>query len=56
MCTTFTTVAEADSWIAVLTQRGWHSRLWTLQPRVPALDFVEDLLLDVRPRCTEASR
>ncbi|RKT19972.1 hypothetical protein BX285_4448 [Streptomyces sp. 1114.5] len=37
-------------------QRGRHSRPWTLHHPVLALDFVEDLLLDIRQRDTEASR
>ncbi|MGW3179516.1 hypothetical protein ACWDD9_09650 [Kitasatospora sp. NPDC001119] len=68
------TWAEADSWLAVLTQRGHvhrvetspdgvrsvqrgrHSRPWTLHHPVLALDFVEDLLLEIRQRDSEASR
>ncbi|MEU8925227.1 hypothetical protein AB0D10_30540 [Kitasatospora sp. NPDC048545] len=74
MRTTPATWAEADSWLAVLTQRGHldrvetnpdgarsiqrgpNSRPWTLHHPVLALDFVEDLLLDVRQRDSEASR
>ncbi|MFJ8442823.1 hypothetical protein [Kitasatospora griseola] len=74
MRTTPATWAEADSWLAVLAQRGHlhhvetstdgarsvqrgrHSRPWTLHHPVLALDFVENLLLDLRQRDTEASR
>ncbi|MER7771553.1 hypothetical protein [Kitasatospora sp. NPDC096140] len=37
-------------------QRGQHSHPWTFHHPVLALDFVEDLLLDLRERDTEASR
>ncbi|MFJ4184173.1 hypothetical protein [Kitasatospora sp. NPDC089509] len=74
MRTTPATWAEADSWLAVLTQHGHlhrvdigpdgvrsvqygqHSRPWTLHHPVLAIDFVEDLLLDLRQRDAEASR
>ncbi|MFF2121366.1 hypothetical protein ACFVXH_29015 [Kitasatospora sp. NPDC058184] len=37
-------------------QRGRHSRPWTLHHPVLALDFIEELLLDIRQHDTEASR
>ncbi|MFF4927138.1 hypothetical protein ACFY4B_41810 [Kitasatospora sp. NPDC001261] len=74
MRTTPATWAEADSWLAVLHQRGHLHRVetgpdgtrsvqrgrhpvpWTLHHPVLALDFIEDLLLDIRQRETEAGR
>ncbi|MDH6709113.1 hypothetical protein P3T27_005859 [Kitasatospora sp. MAA19] len=37
-------------------QCGRHSRSWTLHHPVLALDFVEDLVREIRQRDTEASR
>ncbi|MFE4359917.1 hypothetical protein [Kitasatospora sp. NPDC056800] len=37
-------------------QRGQHSRPWTLHHPVLALDFIEELLVDIRQHDTEASR
>ncbi|GAA2773801.1 hypothetical protein [Kitasatospora cinereorecta] len=74
MRTTPATWAEADSWLAVLEQRGHlhrvetepdgtrsiqrgrHSRPWTLHHPVLAVDFVEDLVREIRRRDTEATR
>ncbi|WP_224274272.1 hypothetical protein [Streptomyces sp. LS1784] len=74
MRTTPATWAEADSWLAVMLQRGHiyrvetdsdgtrsvqcgqHSSPWTLHHPVLTLDFVEDLLREIRQRDNEASR
>ncbi|MFD7902938.1 hypothetical protein ACFV4G_11900 [Kitasatospora sp. NPDC059747] len=74
MRTTPATWAEADSWLAVMLQRGHlyrletgtdgtrsvqrgrHSHPWTLHHPVLALDFVEDLLREIRQRDDEASQ